>query len=187
MDLIIFAHPDNKGSHNAAILKHVTGRLKMRFAEFEVIDLYADGFDPVFRTTREPDAKAALVKRYQQLVAKADRLIFISPVWWYNMPAMLKGFMEHVFLSGFAFDFKLAPDNTHVLEQKLKGKTAIVINTYGRTKEEAEAAGSPLRLVLDRAVLGFCGIRVASRIEWFGVKGPALLPKDIINGIDAAL
>jgi len=28
---------------------------------------------------------------------------------------------------------------------------------------------------------------VASRIEWFGVKGPALLPKDIINGIDAAL
>lgn len=187
MDLIIFTHPDNKGSHNAAILKHVTGRLKMKFAEFEVIDLYADGFDPAFRTTREPAAKAALVKKYQTLVAKAERLIFISPVWWYNIPAMLKGFIEHVFHSGFAYDFALSSDSTHVLEKKLKGKTAIVINTYGRSKEEAVRVGNPPAIVLDKAVLEFCGINVTSRIEWFGVKGPALLPKDVINSIDAAL
>ncbi|MCI0503221.1 NAD(P)H-dependent oxidoreductase [Candidatus Micrarchaeota archaeon] len=187
MDLIIFAHPDNLGSHNAAILKHVAGRLRMKFAEFEVIDLYADGFDPVFRTTREPESKAALVRKYQQKVAMADRLIFIHPVWWYNVPAMLKGFIEHVFHSGFAYDFKLSSDNSQILEQKLKGKTAIVINTYGRSKAEAKARGNPLAIVLDKCVLGFCGIKVAARIEWFDVKGPALLPKEIVNRIDAAL
>jgi NAD(P)H dehydrogenase (quinone) len=187
MDLVIFAHPDNKNSHNAAILKHVTGRLKMKFAEFEVIDLYADNFDPVFRLTKEPEAKAAQVKKYQQLVAKADRLIFISPVWWYNLPAILKGFVEHVFHSGFAYSFKLASDNTHVLEQKLKGKSAIVINTYGRTKDDARRAGNPPELVLDKAVLEFCGVRVQSRVEWFEVKGPALLPRDIINRLDSVL
>jgi NAD(P)H dehydrogenase (quinone) len=187
MDLIIFAHPDNKNSHNAAILKLVTGRLNMKFKDFEVIDLYADNFDPVFRLVKEPDSKAAQVKKYQQQVAKADRLIFIYPVWWYNFPAILKGFIEHVFHSGFAYDFLLASDNTHVLEQKLKGKTAIVINTYGRSKEDAKARGNPLAIILDKSVLGFCGIKVAARVEWFDVKGPALIPKDIVNKIDAAL
>ncbi len=187
MDLIIFAHPDNKNSHNAAILKHVVGRLKMKFAEYEVIDLYADGFDPVFRLTAEPKDKEALVNKYQKLVAKADRLIFIFPVWWYNMPGILKGFIEHVFHSGFAYSFKLAPDNTHILEQKLKGKRAIVINTYGRSREEAMRHGNPPALVLDKAVLEFCGINVAARVEWFDVKSPSLLNKEITKRLDEVI
>ena len=187
MDLIIFAHPDNKGSHNAAILRHVMGRLRMKSTEFEVIDLYSDNFDPVLRLGPEPEAKIALVKRYQQLVAKAGRLIIISPVWWYNVPAILKGFFEHVFNSGFAYDFKLSPENMHTLDQKLKGKKAVVINTYGRSRAEAEAHGNPPALVLDKAVLGFCGIEVAARVEWFDVKAPALLTRDITNRIDSVL
>ncbi len=187
MDLIIFCHPDNRNSHNAAILRHVTGRLKMKFAEFEVIDLYADNFDPVLRLTAEPPAKAALVKRYQELVAKAGRLIIITPVWWYNMPAMLKGFVDHVFHSGFAYSFRLSPDSTNALEQKLKGKTAVVISTYGRGEQEAKRLNYPPRVVLDQAVLAFCGIKVTARIDWFDVKAPALLPKDIVNRLDSVI
>ncbi len=187
MDLVIFAHPDNKSSHNAAILKHVVGRLKMKFADFEVIDLYADNFDPVLRLTPEPKSKVELVKKYQKLVAAADRLIFISPVWWYNMPAMLKGFFGHVFNSGFAYDFKISPENTSIVERRLKGKTAIVINTYGRSRSECERAGNPLRLILDRAILGFCGVRVVSRIEWFNVRPPVAIPRDVMKAIDKAI
>lgn len=187
MDLIIFAHPDNSGSHNAAILRHVSGRLRMKNRPFETIDLYADGFDPVLRLKAEPDGKLALVKRYQSLVAKAERLIFISPVWWYNVPAVLKGFLEHVFNSGFAYSFRLSPENTAILDRHLSGKTAIVINTYGKSKKEAQAHKNPPRLILDKAVLEFCGIRVESRIEWFDVKPPALVPKDVMNLIDRAL
>jgi NAD(P)H dehydrogenase (quinone) len=187
MDLIIFAHPDNKNSHNAAILRHVTGRLKMKYAPFEVIDLYADNFDPVLRLIPEPELKVELVKRYQRLVARADRLIFISPVWWYNVPSMLKGFLEHVFYSGFAYSFEISPENTAIIEQKLKGKSAIVVNTYGRTEKEARTHGRPLEVILDKAVLEFCGVKVVARINWFGVKPPALIPKDIMKRIDDAL
>lgn len=187
MDLIIFAHPDNKGSHNAAVLRQVISRLKQKFAEFEVIDLYADGFDPVLRLTAESKAKTALVQRYQRLVAKADRLIFISPVWWYNLPAILKGFVDHVFLSGFAYNFTNSPERGSVIEKKLKGKSAIVINTYGRSEAEAARRGNPLPLVFDKPVLEFCGVKVEARIDWFDVKGPALIPKDVVNRIDAVL
>ena len=187
MDLIIFSHPDNKGSHNAAILKHVISRLKMKSKPFEMIDLYADGFDPVFRLTPEPKSKTELVKKYQKLIMQADRLIFIFPVWWYNLPAMLKGFVEHVFYSGFAYDFKMSPENTAIIEKKLSGKSAIVINTYGRSEKEAKARGYPLSILLDRSVLEFCGITAASRIDWFDVKAPALIPKDIMKRRDEAL
>lgn len=187
MDLIVFAHPDNKSSHCAAILKHVTDMLKQRFVEHTVIDLYADGFDPVLRLNKESEEKLALVRRYQEIVAKADRIILIHPVWWYNMPAILKGFVDHVFNSGFAYEFKAAPDSGTIIEKKLANKTAIIINTYGRSEAEAKARDYPLRLVLDKSVLEFCGIRVKDRVEWFEVKGPALLPTDIVNRIDKAL
>lgn len=187
MDLIIFAHPDNKSSHNAAILRHVVGRLKAKHAAFEVIDLYADGFDPVFRLTAESPEKVALVKKYQTLVAGADRMIFIHPVWWYNVPAILNGFLEHVFNSGFAYAFRVSPENTAIVEHRLGGKTAIVMRTYGRTKAEAEKHGNPPRLVLEDAVLGFCGVKVAGRVEWFDVRPPSILPKAVVNEIDSLI
>lgn len=187
MDLIIFAHPDNESSHNAAILRHVVGRLKAKHAEFAVIDLHADGFDPVFRLSPESPEKVALVKKYQALVAGADRLIFIHPVWWYNVPAILKGFLEHVFHSGFAYAFKVSPENTAIVERKLDGKSAIVMRTYGRTRAEAEKHGNPPKLVLEGAVLGFCGVKVAGSVEWYEVRPPSILPKAIVNEIDALI
>jgi NAD(P)H dehydrogenase (quinone) len=187
MDLIIFAHPDNQKSHNAAILRYVISRLKSNQSTFEIIDLYADNFDPVLRLTKEDDRKNALVEKYQKLVAKADRLIFIFPVWWYNLPSILKGFVEHIFNSGLAHAFANSPDNKLIIERKLAGKTAIVINTYGRTKQEAIARGNPLPLILDKSVLEFCGVKVTSRIEWFEVKAPVVLKGDVAKEIDQAL
>ncbi|VVC02446.1 FMN-dependent NADH-azoreductase [Candidatus Bilamarchaeum dharawalense] len=186
MDLIIFAHPDNQKSHNAAILRYVTSCLNREFRSFEIIDLYADGFDPVLRLTREDQKKTLLVEKYQKLVAKADRLIFISPVWWYNTPAILKGFIDHVFNSGLAHNFVSNSTNS-TLHKKLTGKTAVIINTYGRTKQEATDHGSPLELVLDKAVLEFCGVKVTSRVEWFEVKGLGILNPEIAKKIEKAL
>jgi putative NADPH-quinone reductase len=184
MHLIIFAHPDNQGSHNAAVMKHVTQRLKGDFKDFEVIDLYADGFDPVLRLTRESDEKKALVERYQELVKKADCLVFIFPVWWYNMPAILKGFIDIIFSPGFSHDFdpKLGK-----LRSRLEGKKAIVINTFGRPEEEYREYGEEPGLVLDKAILQFCGVEVVSRVNWFDVRPPSLVPPKIANEIDGAL
>lgn len=184
MDLVIFAHPDNKGSHNAAILKHVTQRLKGRFSEFEVIDLYADNFEPILRLSPEPEQKKALVEKYQGLIAKAERLIFIFPVWWYSMPAVLKGFIDIIFSPGFAHEFN--PKDGR-LRKKLKGKKALVINTFGRSEKEFEEYGKDPSVIFDEAVLEFCGIEVVSRINWFDVRPPSLLPARIARQLDGII
>lgn len=184
MDLIIFTHPDNEKSHNAAILKHVTSRLRSKFMGFEVIDLYADGFDPVLRLTKEDGGRTKLIGRYRAIIEKADRLIFISPVWWYNMPAMLKGFIDIIFSPGFAHDFN--PQDGK-LRKKLTGKKAIIINTYGRSQEECDKHKQAPTIVLDDAVLKFTGIEVISRIDWFDVRPPSLIPKGIMARIDGAI
>jgi len=184
MDLIIFAHPDNERSHNAAILKHVTQRLKGRFVEFQVIDLYADGFDPVLRVTKESDRKNMLIDKYRKLIVNAERLIFIFPVWWYAPPAMLKGFVDIIFSPGFAHDFD---PNNGGLKQMLKGKKAVIINTYGRSEAECESYKRAPEITLDKAVLQFCGVEVVSRIDWYDVRPPSVIPPKIANQIDEAL
>ncbi len=184
MHLIIFAHPDNKASHNAAILKHVKQRLDADFKKYEVIDLYADGFDPVLRLIQESEQKKMLVERYKKLIEDADTLVFIYPSWWYSMPAMLKGFIDIIFSPGFAHNFDPKDGG---LRQMLKGKKAIIINTFGRSEKECKERGNPPHLVLDSAVLKFCGMDVISRINWYDVRPPSLIPPKTVNQINDAL
>jgi NAD(P)H dehydrogenase (quinone) len=187
MDLVIFAHPDNKGSHNAAVLKYVRSRLTANRREFEIIDLYAERFDPLIRTVNfDMPGDYEGVKAYQEKIKKAERLIFIYPVWFYNMPAIMKGFCDRVFSSGFAYDFSFGKDGKPALTRKLEDKTAVVINTFGHGEEMFMKRGAIAAEVLDKLVLDFCGIK-SKRVNWFSVKGAPILPGEIARKIDAAL
>ncbi len=97
---IVYAHPWEK-SFNHAVLETVMETVK----EYHLIDLYADGFDPVMR--KEDLALYALgqssdplVKRYNEILDDTDRIVFIFPIWWYDMPAMMRGFLDKVMLEG---------------------------------------------------------------------------------------
>jgi NAD(P)H dehydrogenase (quinone) len=189
MDLIIFAHPDNKNSHNAAVLRYLIQRLKANGVEFGLIDLYADRFDPVIRLVdfdMPLGDDSARIKEYQGKVRTAERLIFIYPVWFYNMPAMMKGFIERVFTNGFAYEFSLGNDGKAKETPLLAGKKAVVINTFGHGEELARKFGRTAGEVLDKSVFGLCGIK-SKRVEWFSVKGAAILPGAIARKIDEAL
>ena len=151
--LVVYAHP-NPGSFCNAVKERVTRGLRDGGHTFEVIDLHAMGFDPVFRNADYnqfmheslPDdliegldlAEAVVnraggpvrrrvvrrwlrdktnreiveaigkrtprdVRRHQQKVARADGLIFVAPVYWMGLPAILKGWFERVFTYGFAY------------------------------------------------------------------------------------
>ncbi|MCL2132135.1 MAG: NAD(P)H-dependent oxidoreductase [Lentimicrobiaceae bacterium] len=107
MTTIIFAHPWH-GSFNKAVLDAVTAELQDKQASYQVIDLNKDGFNPVMT---EPElslfAKGEfldpLVGKYQQILKETDRLIFIFPLWWSDVPAILKGFFDKVMLRNFAY------------------------------------------------------------------------------------
>ena len=104
--LIIYAHPNDK-SYNASILETVKENLSSKH-ELKILDLYKEKFDPVLRfdtTHRRRDlAHDVAMKDYRDLITWADQLIFIFPTWWSGMPAILKGFIERVFVAGFAYE-----------------------------------------------------------------------------------
>lgn len=77
--------------------------------ETEVLDLYRSGFNPVLWEADEPDWSAN-VQHYSPVVEKEiermrrhDALAFIFPLWWWSMPAMLKGYIDRVWNYGFAY------------------------------------------------------------------------------------
>lgn len=105
--LIVYCHPYDL-SFNHAVLTAVEAGLDRANRTYEVCDLYADGFDPTMRaadlaTYNEGSSADPLVARYQSLIERAERLVFVYPVWWNDMPALLKGWFDKVMLVGFSW------------------------------------------------------------------------------------
>jgi len=104
--LIVTAHPDDT-SLTAALAARLADSLGPD--EVEVIDLDAEGFDPRFsaadraayRGEAEPPAD---VRASQRRLDEADQLILVFPVYWWSMPALMKGWIDRVFINGWAFD-----------------------------------------------------------------------------------
>jgi NAD(P)H dehydrogenase (quinone) len=168
-NLVIYCHPEPK-SFNHAILDAVVEELRAIGHDVVERDLYQTGFSPILRSVDLSRLAAGEVpgdiKDEQAEVRAADRLVFIFPIWWTGMPAMLKGWIDRVFSAGFAFD--IAAEGPRGL---LAGKQAIIINTTAFPEAFYRQAG--LRGSLDAnlagAVLPFCGITVAAHKVCWGL------------------
>lgn len=167
--LVIYAYPNHKG-FCSAVCQNVTRGLASAGIDYHLVDLYEEKFNPVLlfnqnkrRSQMKDDPETA---HYRELVMQADHLIFIYPTWWNGMPAILRGFFDRVFASGFAYTFKgLYP---HGL---LKNKAATLIYTMDtpafyarifRRNSEWRAVKIP--------VFRFCGIRPIRRLVFYGVR-----------------
>lgn len=108
MITIVFCHPLTK-SFNHQILDSVTRALTDEGREYDVINLYGENFNPVLDSTelanigsgRPADEKS---REYAETLQKSNQVIFIFPIWWGTMPAMLKGFIDKTFLKGMVYD-----------------------------------------------------------------------------------
>jgi len=106
MVTIIFTHPSDT-SFNRSILDTVICKLQEKGTHYNLIDLYKDGFNPAMTAEElslhgQGKSNDELVLRYQSFLKETTEAIFIFPVWWGNPPAMLKGFIDKVFLYGFS-------------------------------------------------------------------------------------
>lgn len=178
MDLIVYAHPDSSLSHNASVLKYVQLKLNNPI----IIDLHKDNFNPILQKGVYDESNIdAQVKKYQELISKSNRIIVIHPVWWMNVPAILKGFYDRVLTPGFAFNF--TNSGYHGL---LNGKKAIVISTFGAPHNVMEMFQNSPVLVEDKAIFEFCGLS-CKRVNWFEARAETEIPNDIKMQIDIAL
>ncbi len=122
--LVVYAHP-RPDSFNASIRDLVIERLEAAQSETRILDLYAEGFDPVMGHD-ELGSHFDLSKNQEGLephvdhLTWCDTLIFVYPTWWYGLPAILKGWLDRAFLPGLAFQMpesegeNISPGLTHI-------------------------------------------------------------------------
>ena len=98
-NLIIVGHPDEKSFCYNGIFKTIQKTLLENdgyLNEIEVIDLYRDSF-------QRP--RTDLIEKYKELVKWADRIYFISPVWWFRLTPRMEIFFDEVLTPGYAYQF----------------------------------------------------------------------------------
>ena len=154
--LVLAAHPV-PDSFNQALHARVVETLRDRGWEVDDCDLYAEGFDPVMsesdrRNYHEVPSNIEPVKDYVERLRAADALVMVFPVWNFGYPAMLKGFLDRVFLPGVSFrleDGKVRPNLTKI-------RRLAAVTTYGGTWMRAMLVGDPPRKCVTRAVWHVC-------------------------------
>ncbi len=115
--LLVYCHPDPQ-SFAAAIRSTAVQALRAAGHELHEIDLYAQGFNPVFsaaeKSTYLSDTaqNIAGVSAHVQALQAADGWVVIYPTWFYGAPAMLKGWLERVWLPGVTFNIATAKQRT---------------------------------------------------------------------------
>lgn len=121
--LVVFTHP-KPDQFARELLETTVDGLAAAGHEVNVVDLYADGFEAAmpldeWRTyTTGGAAVPEPTKRYAAMLAEADVLAFVFPMWWSGPPSMLKGFFDRVLVPGVAFDMadngRINPGLRHV-------------------------------------------------------------------------
>lgn len=155
--LLVLAHA-HSGSYGAALGDAYAEGARAAGHEVEVLKLDALQFDPILREgyrraqPLEPDLQAA-----QASIRRAEHLAFVYPIWWGSVPALLKGFIDRVFLPGFAFRYQ---EGQRFPQQLLAGKSADLLATmdtppwYFRWFFRAPGLHQ-----MRKTTLEFCGVR----------------------------
>jgi len=151
--LLVYAHPEPT-SLNGSLKDFTVQRLQAAGHTVQVSDLYAmnwkttiDADDAPGRDESRPfhasiDSKLAYqqgrqsadIAREQEKLLWADALILQFPLWWFTMPAILKGWVERVYAYGFAYGVGEHSDarwGERYGEGKMKGKRAMLLVTTG--------------------------------------------------------
>lgn len=163
--LIINGHPD-KESFCADLADSYKRGAEFTNAECKLVNLIDLKFDLNLhfgyrkRTELESDLLGI-----QQDILDSDHLVFVYPTWWGTYPALLKGFIDRVFLPKFAFKYR---DNSLLWDKLLKGKSARLIVTMDTPKWYYSIIyKSPGHYSMKKGILEFCGIKPV-KITSFG-------------------
>ena len=104
------------------------------------------------------------MREHGELLRSVNGLVFVYPTWWSGPPAVLRGWLERVFVPGVAFDFdargKVRPGLTHI-------RRIVGISTYGSPWSSVKLVNDNGRRMLTRAVRLNCGRNTST--TWLGM------------------
>jgi NAD(P)H dehydrogenase (quinone) len=205
--LIIFAHPEPK-SFNGAMFQTAIATLKAAGHDVQYSDLYAMKFDPVsdrsnFISTKDSEyfkqqmeelyatetgSFAPEIETEMQRLEWCDLMIWQFPLWWFSVPAILKGWVDRVFAMGRVYD------REHIYETgRFRGKKAMLSLTVGGSKEAYLDDGfngdiSAILRPIQRGMLQFTGFDVlAPYIVYAPVRQTDAVRQSILNDFSQRL
>lgn len=162
--LIVMSHPLSD-SLTDAVARQVAAGLEQSGHSFELADLSAEGFDPRFSANdvavhlRQAVADPAVAAE-QVRIGRADALVLVYPVYWWSFPALLKGWIDRVFVNGWAYeempDGKVVRKLGH-LPIHLVAIGGADLRTYAR-----HGYFGAMRTQIEHGIFGYCGAPVRS-------------------------
>jgi len=155
--LLINGHPDSKSfcraicdSYRQGVQSSGCQIEEIRIADLEFCPNLAKGYRE--RTELEPDLLLC-----QKKIQSADHLVWVYPVWWGSVPAIMKGFLDRLLLPGFAFKKK---KNSLWWTPFLTGKSAHLIFTMDQPSWYYKwINGEPSTKAMKKLTLNFIGIK----------------------------
>ncbi|MEV7128086.1 NAD(P)H-dependent oxidoreductase [Streptomyces sp. NPDC093260] len=184
--LIVHAHPEPH-SFSTAQMTAAARTLSDAGYRVEVVDLYAEGWAPVLGRDEfapvdgpfKPQAEQmravadgtldATVRAHLDRLLAADLLVLSFPLWWFSLPAVLKGWIDRVFVMGGVFGGR------HGLfeEAALAGRRAMLLVTTGGSRESFQPGGmlgamDDFLFHIHRGMLEFVGFRVLDPVITYG-------------------
>lgn len=207
--LIIHAH-ENPDSFCSSLCQQTKSVFESKDHQVAISDLYDQGFNPVvgkhdfthdtsegyykyafqqFHAVKENSFADDLKTEMDKLLA-ADVLNFNFPLWWFGVPAILKGWIDRVLAYGFAYggDYGMGKDG------RFKGKKAFITVTTGSPADAYQATGRNKRTIsniltnIHEGVFELVGYEVIDPFVGYGVSRiPEDERKEIVTQYDTYL
>ncbi|GAA2620919.1 NAD(P)H oxidoreductase [Actinomadura fulvescens] len=157
--LLVVAHP-RRDSLTAQVAERSRAQLAANGFTVDLLDLHGENFDPRMTLEDEPDwtdrdkAYSAEVRDHMRRIDAADLIVVVFPVWWYGLPAILKGWIDRVWNYGFAYGRSKA---------RLDGKRMLWLGLAGESRESYAEHGLDELLAkqLRVGISNYCGIKDA--------------------------
>ena len=167
--LVVYCHPDPT-SFTAAGRDVVVDALSGRGHDVRVRDLYGEGFDPRFsaderRTHLHPGPHPSVSDHADEL-HWCQHLVLVYPTWWSGQPAMLKGWMDRVWVRGVAWELK---SDARVKARLTNVRRITAVTTHGSSKWVNMLEGEGGKRTATRSLRAVC--HRFARTAWIAMYG----------------
>ncbi len=175
--LVVYCHP-SADSFVAAALEATLDGLRRGGHEVRLTDLYATDFDPVFSAedhrahmadpADRPSADRGALDRdiasHAADLQWCESLVLVYPTWWAGQPAMLKGWIDRVWIKGVAWELSNGPVGRNRLRPLLRNIRQItVVTTHGSSKAVNALEGEAGKRTVTRSLRLMCSRRCRTR------------------------
>jgi NAD(P)H dehydrogenase (quinone) len=160
--LLVTAHPDQKSLTWQITREVAAGVQSEGAAGVRVLDLTAEGFNPTFDSADlaayRGGAPTPEILRYRKMVDAADVTAAIFPVYWWSMPALLKGWVDRVLGSTWAYDFDADFNLQGLLGKRGLGLHFVAVAANDEASYERHGYLQAFRAQIDHGIVEYCGV-----------------------------